>query len=107
MELIIFIGLALFIMIDARVNLILSRGYTPRINNPIVVLINLLGAIASIAGVVWGFMHLDWWVPIVSLLGMSFVVHSMVSRFFAFFFTITPITNLIIIILTAILWFAL
>lgn len=97
---------ALFIMIDARVNLILTRSgmYHEAIRTIAATLIHFIGSIASLSIVIWGFINLEWWIPIVTLLGMSFPAAFLVNPRLAFFINIGSFVNLTIIILALIIW---
>ena len=98
---------SLFIMIDARVSLIKSRsGSLGQRDNIFSVIVGLLGAISSLTIIVWGFMNLEWWIPIASIFGMSFLASFLINqRSFGFFLAISSITNIIIVVFNILIWF--
>ena len=98
-----------FVMIDARVNLIKMRSSMPELYRPglLKVIVSFIGAIASWSVVVWGFLNLEWWIPIVTLLGMSFPAGFLVNaQRYSFFVAISLVTDIIIIGLSAFIWFS-
>jgi|SaaInl8_200m_RNA_FD_contig_51_844180_length_1675_multi_6_in_0_out_0_2 hypothetical protein len=103
---IIFYIAAFFIMIDARVSLVLSRSQMYAIATPSMfsVIINFIGSIASLSIVIWGFLNLEWWIPIVTLLGMSFPAAFLVNPRLGVFIAIGSFINLIIISLALAIW---
>jgi hypothetical protein len=96
-----------FVMIDARVNLIKIRSNIPELNsNLFKVIISFVSTIASWSVVVWGFLNLEWWIPIVTLLGMSFPAAFLVNnQRYAFFYAISLIIDIILIGLSTFIWF--
>ena len=96
-----------FVMIDARVNLIKIRSNIPELNsNLFKVIISFVSTIASWSVVVWGFLNLEWWIPIVTLIGMSFPAAFLVNnQRYAFFYAISLIIDIILIGLSTFIWF--
>lgn len=98
-----FLFSTLFIMVQARINLLAMRGYNRR-KSSLTLIINSVGSISTIAIIVFGFMNFEWWIPIVSLLGMSFIANFIVNRAMALFFGLEAITDIIITILCIYMW---
>jgi len=97
----------LFVMIDARINLIKMRSSVPEMYsiNLFKTIIAFVATIASWSVVVWGFMNFDWWIPIVTLLAMSFPASFLVrNSTYRFFISISLITDIIIIGTSAFIW---
>lgn len=99
-----FLFATFLIMVQSRLTLLTMRGYKPR-KSIIVTLLSFIGAVSSIAIIVFGFMNFEWWIPIVSLLGMSFVAHPIVNRATALFFRLEALTDIIITLLCMYMWF--
>jgi len=98
-----------FTMIDARVNLIKMRSSMPELYRPslIKVIISFIATIASWSVVIWGFLNLEWWIPIVTLLGMSFPAGFLVNnQRYGFFVAISFLTDIILIGLSLFIWFS-
>ncbi len=96
-----------FVMINARVNLIEMRSNIPELNsNLFKVIISFASTIASLSIIVWGFLNLEWWIPIVALIGMSFFAVLLVNKQrYAFFYAISLIIDIILIGLSVFIWF--
>ncbi len=106
LEIIFYIAI-FFIMLDARISLILSRSYINRnlSNNIGIVAISFIASISSLSLVIWGFINLVWWIPIISILLMSLVAGILINqRTLGFFISVSSLINVIIIFLTAYIW---
>lgn len=70
---------ALLGMLVARVGIVCARGgLVPK--NPLITLFLLASNIGMISIFVWGFMNVEWWVPILVFLTGSFIVAIVVTR---------------------------
>lgn len=92
-------------MLVARVSIVCARGgLLPK--NPLIILFLLGSNIATISIFVWGFMYIEWWVPILVFLVVAFVLAFVVTRNSSgYLFKVNIIPALATLIITYFLWF--
>lgn len=93
-----------FGMLAARAGTVFARcGIQP--TNLVVVLINFAAMLSTIAVIIFGFLSLSWWIPILGFIGISLVAGVLINHStMTFFYKVMPITGLITIIVNAYAW---
>ena len=106
----VFIVALFFGILNAQLYKMLDRmGVEPRSSLPIMV--RLLSVIASFSIIIWGFILLSWWIPIVSFISVSLVNGSFIASVnrnpekAGEFYLLAPVFALANIGITAYAWF--
>lgn len=98
-----FFSALFFGLLTARAGTIADRGGIEP--TPIVVSITFASMLCTFSIVVWGFIYLSWWLPILAFVVLSLVVGSVVTRgTWTSFYQAIPVTGLIAIGTTAAAW---
>ena len=104
MYLILFIVGLFFGMLAARAGTVFARGGIEP-TNLIVVLINFASMLSTFAIIIFGFLSLSWWIPIIGFISISLVAGVLINHStMAFFYKAIPITGLIVIVVNAYAW---
>ncbi|WP_281222106.1 hypothetical protein [Photobacterium sanguinicancri] len=92
-------------MIASYSETVAGRGGIQR-EHSLFAVITFLSMISTFSLIIWGFMNLNWWIPIVAFLGISILQAFLMGRTrFIFFYAIAPILGLITIALASYIWF--
>ncbi|QOY53722.1 hypothetical protein HUE87_07360 [Candidatus Sulfurimonas marisnigri] len=104
MSLVLFLSALFFGMLAARAGTVFARsGIQP--TNPFVVIINFGSMISTFAIVVFGFLNLSWWIPIVGFIGISLIAGILINHStMTFFYKALPVTGLIAIVINTYAW---
>lgn len=93
-----------FGLLSARAEAIADKGNIKSVN-PVIKFINFGSMISTFSMVAWGFINLDWWVPIYTFilfyLAASLLINQKRLRLFIY---ILPVIGLVTISVSAYLW---
>tara|TARA_Y100000782_G_scaffold112480_1_gene142790 strand:- start:894 stop:1214 length:321 start_codon:yes stop_codon:yes gene_type:complete len=95
-----------FGILTARAGTIAARGNIEP-THPAVIFINFGSMISTFAIIVWGFLNLQWWIPLAGFIVISLFVGVIVGRStWPVFYQAIPITGVITIAVTGYAWFS-
>lgn len=94
-----------FGVLTARAETIANRGGIEQTNST-VIFINFASMISTFAIMIWGFVNLHWWIPLVGFIVISTLVGVIVDRStWLIFYRAIPLTGLMTIAINGYAWF--
>lgn len=101
---IIFLAGLLFAITTARAAAIGVKGGIQNLN-PVLIVIDFFGIVAAIALIVWGFINLSWYWPIVAFVVISLLVGVIVRRStWPYFYRAMPVTSILTVAAAVYCW---